>query len=157
MDDHGAALLGARFEPGIAGVTLGEIGLGRVDVVDIAEPVEASGEGRDARDRAVVMQHDGGSTDDAKVMILVDVASSTGAILFETSSGLRRMHDDAVVGGYIARMELLGGGDVAFARRLVKAVVPDERTIGMQDVLVRLEMQVEVLLECAEAESNRWL
>lgn len=67
------------------------------------------------------------------------------------------MDDDAVVCGHVAGIECLSGADVAFAGGLVVGVVLDERSIGMQEFVVRLQVKMEVLLEGAEAEAKRML
>lgn len=82
MHDHGSGVLRARFKRGIVGLSLGQVASGRVDVVDVAEPIEASFEDGLARHGAVVVEQDGGSADYAKVAVAVNVTSEAGAVLF---------------------------------------------------------------------------
>jgi hypothetical protein len=157
MHDHGRGVLRARFKRGIVGLSLGQVAPGRVDVVYVAEPIEASFKDGLSRHGAVVMEQDGGSTDNAEVAVAVDVTSEAGAVLFQASTSMGCMNDDAVVCGHVAGIESLGGADVALAGSLVVGVVLDERSIGMQELVIWLQVKVEVLLEGAEAEAKRVL
>lgn len=100
------------------------------------------------------MQHNGSSSDDAKIVILVDVTGNTSPVLFETTRRKRRMYNNAMIGGYITRIECFRAFNVAFACCLVHAKVSDPGAIGMQHVLVRLQMEVEVLLKSTKAETE---
>lgn len=81
-------------------------------------------------------------------------ALDADAVLCQAASGVCGMDDDAVVGTDVVRHQPLGPRK-HFDTAGIALEVADLRTVGMKEIMVRLEVQVECLRKGPEAESDR--